>query len=281
METVDIESVLKGKFNAPSLLGAIEIICSKLLAESNNQEFPISLNNLTKFLKIKTKSNNSLQKDALLFIKNDHFTIEFKNSHNWRRQRFTIAHEIFHVVLFDIFSNIIDFNQTDLKKVEYICNLGASEILVPKSALIEDLKNQKISMNLINQMVEKYKVSRPVILRKINQTYPNKSIYIWRKYARKEKDNIEYRVFRAFQTYTKSLKYPYIPLGCTTKHLSIPQIFEQKLENPNFGEIEIDLNKDIKYQFYIEEIKHYNNDNQKIFKSDIVEVNDYLMTLTK
>ena len=279
-EKIDIENVIKNKFNSPSLSGAITIICSKLLNESKNKGFPISLNNLTKFLNIKTVLNNSIDNDALLFIKNNHYTIEFRDSLNWRRQRFTIAHEIFHVVLFDLFSNVIDFNRVDLKKIEYICNLGASEILVPKWSIEKEIENNQISMNLINNLVEKYKVSYSVIFRKLNYLFPEISIYIWKKYARKPEDLLEYRVFQAFQTYTKKLKYPYLPKGCTTKHLSIPGIFNNKNPN-NTGTLSIDLNKASKYLFYIEKIEKSINMNQNLFKSEIDHADDYLMILKK
>jgi len=279
LETVDIENLLKAKFNSPSLSGAIDIICAKLLSESKNENFPISLNNLTKFLNIKTISNNSLEKDALLFIKNSQYTIEFKNSQNWRRQRFTIAHEIFHVVLFDLFGDIIDFNKVDLKRIEYICNLGASEILVPKWSIKKDTENSQISMSIINTMIEKYKVSYSVIFRKLNSLSPETSIYIWKKYARKPEDKNEYRVFQAFQTYTKNLQYPYLPLGCTTKHLSTPEIFNKIDKSVNIGELEIDLNKGNKYQFYLEPIE--NGINQNLFRSDIDRAMDFLMILKR
>lgn len=280
LETVNIENLLKGRFNTPSLSGAINIISEKLLNESKNNELPTSLNNLTKFLNIKTVSNNSLENDALLFIKNGSYTIEFKKSKNWRRQRFTIAHEIFHVILFDLFSDTVDFNNVDLKKVEYICNLGASEILVPKLEIKKDILNKQINLDLIEKLVEKYMVSYSVIFRKINQLNPEISIYIWRKYARKLEEKNEYRVFQAFQEYTKGFKYPYLPKGCTTKHLSIPNIFNSsQLENK--GEIEIDLNKGNRYKFYIEKIENNLSNNQKLFNQEIKKSNDYLMILNK
>jgi Zn-dependent peptidase ImmA (M78 family) len=279
-ETVNIENLLMGRFNTPSLSGAITIITEKLLNESKNNELPISLNNLTKFLNIKTITNNSLENDALLFIKNENYTIEFKKSNNWRRQRFTIAHEIFHVILFDLFSDTVDFNNVNLKTVEYICNMGASEILVPNSKIKKDILNKQINLDLIEKLVEKYMVSYSVISRKINQLSPETSIYIWRKYARKLEDKNEYRVFQAFQEYTRDFKYPYLPKGCTTKHLSLPDIFNNS-QLKNKGEIEIDLNKGNRYKYYIEKIENNLINNQKLFSPDNKKSNDYLMILNK
>ncbi|MGV3698181.1 ImmA/IrrE family metallo-endopeptidase, partial [Flavobacterium sp.] len=260
METVNIENLLIGRFNTPNLEGAITIISKKLLTESNSYRFPVSLNNLTKFLNIKTISNNFLDNDALLFIKNENYIIEFNNSKNWRRQRFTIAHEIFHVVLFDLFSDTLDFNKVDLKKIEYICDLGASEILVPNSEFKKDIFDKKITLDLIEKLVEKYMVSYTVIFRKINQLFPEISIYIWKKYARKIEEKNEYRVFKAFQKYTKTYKYPYLPIGCSTRHLSCPEIFDKnQIKN---GEIEIDINKGNRYEFYIEKIEKKLDENQ-------------------
>lgn len=269
-----------GKFNTPSLSGAITIISKKLLTESKNYKFPISLNNLTKYLNIKTVLNNSLENDALLFIKNENYTIEFNNSKNWRRQRFTIAHEIFHVILFDLFSDTVDFNNVDLKTIEYICNMGASEILVPNAEIKKDILNKKITLDLIEKLVEKYMVSYSVIFRKINQLYPETSIYIWRKFARKIEEKNEYRVFQAFQKYTRTYKYPYLPNGCTTKHLSIPKIFDSNPLKTN-GEIEIDINNGNRYEFHIEKIENNLKNNHKLFNQEIEKSNDFLMILKK
>lgn len=272
-----LEDVIKGKFNTPTLEGAILIIAKKTHNETKNYSIPISLNNITKKFGIKTISNNSLKDDALLFIENGSYKIEFSKPKNWKRQRFTIAHEIFHVIIYELFHDIIDFSKVDISELERLCDKGASELLIPTKSIKADVNTSKLTVDFLNKLSERYKVSFSAVCWKINQIYPEKSIYIWRRYARNEKDNIEYRVYMAFQSYTSNLVFPYIPVGCTIKHLSNKEIFHND-STVESGKLYVKLAKQTEYAFYLERIKIKKHQN-KLFDMKHSDATDFLMIL--
>ena len=86
------------------------------------------------------------------------------------RVRFTIAHEIGHYIIpwhenSQQCDKTIDFNSTD--KFECEANDFASELLVPKSILLEDIKGKRITLSLIKELADKYMVSLVVMARRI------------------------------------------------------------------------------------------------------------------
>lgn len=253
-EKISIEDILITKFNSPSIDGSLEIICNKLLHESNNKYPPVSLDKIVKYLGIKTRINNTLSSDAILKVEHNKFKIEYKEVKNWRRQRFTVAHEIMHVLLYQLFNQNIDFNRIDIEQLENICNIGASKILLPKEHIKEDIKSTEYDFLYFKNLIEKYDVSLSALLWKLNDLHPNKSFFIWKKYARNSKEDNEYRVHLAFQKYTKKSIYPYLPLGCTQKHLS-KKIFADAKKTVSSGNLFLILNDKYKCHYYLIELK--------------------------
>ena len=274
-----LDTALKRKFNTPSIEGAIRFIVNRIHKESKNETFPISLKKITKKLGVKTQSVNNLDNDAILTIDRGQYRIEFAPNKNWKRQRFTVAHEIMHVILYDLFHNHINFSLVELSHLEKICNIGASELLVPKKNLEKDLDKETISINLITKLTEKYMASFSALSWKINDIRPNTAIYIWKKYARNKKDKHEYRVLNAFQKYTTEINHPYLPQGCTSKYLSEKEVFNNPLVKKS-GKIKVLLSKEREYDYYIEPFMQ-DFDSGYLFNSPKSQDYNCLMILNK
>lgn len=276
-ETIGLEDILKSKFNSPTIDGSLEIVCNKLLDESKNETPPISLDKIVKYLGVKTKINNNLSSDAILKVKGNKFRIEYKEVKNWRRQRFTVAHEIMHVLLYQLFNGHLDFNNIDIEQLENICNLGASKILLPKSHVLKDTQSIEHDYLYFNNLVKKYDVSLSALLWRLNDLNPNKSYFIWKKYARNHNDDNEYRVYLSFQKYTKHLIYPYLPVGCTQKHLS-KRIFDISKSIEQSGTLFLTLNKKIKCNYHLIELI---NNYVTLFSDSQSDYPNYLLILEK
>lgn len=83
---------------------------------------------------------------------------------NPRRQRFTLAHEVMHYLIRhddEALSLLHEhFQGTQLEtQLETLCNLGASELLLPAEALEKALQQQGLRARLIVQLAEQYQVS--------------------------------------------------------------------------------------------------------------------------
>ncbi|NKF08281.1 ImmA/IrrE family metallo-endopeptidase [Clostridium gasigenes] len=133
---------------------------------------PIDLNKVCEKLDIKVNYEPLCSIEALLIVSRGKRNIILNNSKAAypQRERFTIAHEIGHYIMpwhenLQQCDNVVDFKSDD--DFECQANDFASELLVPKSNLLEDIKHKKISISLIKNLAEKYNVSLVVMARKV------------------------------------------------------------------------------------------------------------------
>lgn len=142
------------------------------IISSFNLTPPIDLNKICEVLDIKVNYENLVVMEALLIVAPGKRNIIIDNSRNMyiRRERFTIAHEIGHYIIpwhenLQQCDKIVDFKSEDT--VECEANDFASELLVPKTYLLEDIRDKKVTLSLIKDLAEKYNVSLVVMARRI------------------------------------------------------------------------------------------------------------------
>ena len=133
----------------------------KLFKALNCKEPPISLYRVLEFLK--TKHNLEIKKVSILDLgihgfltkevdiyDDEKFVIGFNNKNSWYKNRFTIAHEIGHLVMEHECTNGVD------KNIEREAEIFASELLIPKTLLRIDFKKTPS----IPDLSFKYRVSQ-------------------------------------------------------------------------------------------------------------------------
>jgi Zn-dependent peptidase ImmA (M78 family) len=82
------------------------------------------------------------------------------------RQRFTMAHEITHFLILadeELLSDLHDVyeGETLEEAIEILCNVGASEILIPHTELAEVLSKYGHGARVLPRIVAQFKVSKP------------------------------------------------------------------------------------------------------------------------
>ena len=128
--------------------------------------------------------------------------IYINNSIPPNRQIFTLFHELGHFIIHkggvDFRQNVENIFEGVYRKDEVFCNAFAGEFLVPNedfmsNNVIHSVSTDSISNEFINELADKYKISREVILRKLKDNkfitqefYENKNKE-WEK-ERKNKD---------------------------------------------------------------------------------------------
>lgn len=142
------------------------------IISSFNLTPPIDLSKICKKLDINVNYEILGSMEALLIVSPGKRNIIIDNSRNiYRlRERFTIAHEIGHYIIpwhenLQQCDKIVDFKSEDT--VECEANDFASELLVPKCNLLEDIKDKKVTLSLIKDLAEKYDVSLVVMARRV------------------------------------------------------------------------------------------------------------------
>lgn len=133
---------------------------------------PIDLTKICEKLDIRINYESLHSIEALLIISSGKKNIIIDNSRSLypQRERFTIAHEIGHYIIpwhenLQQCDKIVNFESND--EVEKQANDFASELLVPKSNLLEDIKDKKVTLSLIKSLAKQYDVSLVVMARRV------------------------------------------------------------------------------------------------------------------
>ncbi len=145
---------------------------------------------------------------------------------NWRRTRFTIAHEIMHVLIFDILQDAhliagLEDTTESYELLERLCNIGAAELLLPSHWLREDLQKHGVGPRALLSLYDRYLVSREALIWKLAEVIPRGSIVRWRYFARNALEQRCLRVVRTYPGYQADMVKPWLPYGATTKHIEL------------------------------------------------------------
>lgn len=181
-------------------------LCMVFLIKNKIKELPVSLNQIVKNNKWRTipysklkilniKQYNSLMKDNLGFaeLRNDEYFIYYDDKIEIEIQRFTVAHEIGHIVLnhFKIFSGTR----------EQEANMFAARLLMPICVLYEcKVSKPEEIMELcdVSLTSAKYRFERLQMLKQRNKFYTDKK---------------ERVVYKNFKSYIKQIKKKKITLN--------------------------------------------------------------------
>lgn len=150
---------------------------ARLLLEESGSKIPVLLNDVVHFLK--EDRNISITCKALelkekfsgqIIICGDAVGIIYNKNHSRNRQRFTVAHEIGHLVLeheFKVseYKEIINFQTKS--PMEREANLFAAELLMSKENLISYLENNKT--NSVKDLALVFGVSEDAMWFKISE----------------------------------------------------------------------------------------------------------------
>lgn len=212
---------LKDLFNTPDEQSAMKVACRQILASLNLSTAPIPLKPICQKFNLKVSYNNATKKeDSFLKLAPNGFEIEISKQKNWRRNRFTIAHELSHLIIYSAINapiNSLDRKQHD--QLEKLCDIGASELLINETELEKNLREYGLSGEGLKTLYDKFMVSYDALFVKLSE-FLNANILIWKNYARHDQEKKEYRVYRHFPKYKFAFKSTWLPNGCTTKHIS-------------------------------------------------------------
>jgi hypothetical protein len=137
----------------------------------------------------------------------------------WRRARFTIAHEIGHILLFEALAGDDAAVQALLREdawpqVEALCDVAAAALLLPQATLREAVARGQLDGRTFESLYDEYLVSWHALLRGVADAVDG-TVTTWRRHARAPHERRAPRL-------TRVLGAPegiFIPTGLTCKHL--------------------------------------------------------------
>jgi hypothetical protein len=154
---------------------------------------PFDIRLLATLLGIKAKATNLISVEAQIIPIGGQFELLFREDVSDNRLNFTFAHEISHTLFPDCGEMVRERNARHKgfdpnKEIENLCNIGASHILMPSPFFEEDLLRVGSSLQVVDNLSEKYHASREAtILRMISASkFPCVAVYFRYGYNKKE-----------------------------------------------------------------------------------------------
>lgn len=121
---------------------------------------------LADLLNIEVLPNDSIRDASIKPLANNRFLIEYNPNQRPSRINFTIAHEIGHFLFPDCASSVKSRTahpSTQSWEIEFLCNVAASEILLPYNFFAQDANEVPLEIDSLLSLSEKYAASLEAI----------------------------------------------------------------------------------------------------------------------
>jgi hypothetical protein len=146
-------------------------------------------------------------------------------------QRFTIAHELAHILLIEALAH--DASCLRLLKdpvvweaVEHFCDNTAGELLMPKADVVSSLQIFGMTESGLKSIYDRYLTSYAAIFVRITRAVRGASLVLWRTYARHAQERVTLRVTKCY----RSADGTWLPEGITSRYIE-PDIMSMAVAN--------------------------------------------------
>lgn len=237
----EIESGLREATGAPDAYDAMRRLCFTVMQATKQKKPPFKLKPLLDVLSVPFEYDNfgSGAAEASVSLRNGQLVLEIPKPHfggssgRSRRWRFSIAHEFAHILLIKTLgARIIKLANQDkisYRFVEDLCDHGASHLLIPRLNLSEMLRRDGFSSYVVRQAAKRFDTSDTAMIRAIQDFLPGGAIITVKRFRRNEQERNEPRVSFCSSKYSQILYRPWLPKGCTMKHIEIKQLKDGNL----------------------------------------------------
>lgn len=158
-----------------------------------------------------------------------------KNNTSVHRYRFTLAHELSHLLVRRLAGPISkdQNNKQSMQEEEFVVNLLAGAILIPNNIIKDNINiNEVITSQIIDDLARRCMVSRIVVLKRIGVVF-NKLILLWDLIPNplNKKSETALRINSIFPL-LYNITHQYLPLYCKAKdHRFDPNIIMNSFRN--------------------------------------------------
>ena len=206
--------------------------CAALLAEAQIDRTPVRLSALARHLGVNIcyDSDKLLalgQAEAALRVVDNKMTLcvaREKFAQSPTRARFSIAHELGHVILYAVlgpsFLRQCEDGPSAYRRAERLCDFAASHLLIPRSRLAEALCSRGFTAQGMAHIQRIFDVSSTTLLRAVADLVPDGSVLEWRHYCRNPREAKTWRILKTYTPSASGGQSVWMPNGCTLKHVA-------------------------------------------------------------
>lgn len=147
----------------------------------------------------------------------------------WRATRFSIAHEIGHILLYRALADDPDairqlISGHSWREAERLCNWAAGELLLPADGW-ENITPPDLGPETLPKWRDRFAVSFPPIVIRLVGLRPELHVSSWAHLARNHSESVAWRLRASYS----SARDVWLPTGLSTKHLD-PDLVQEAAE---------------------------------------------------
>lgn len=184
-------------YEALSVDEAMVRACLQVRENANELAPPFGLASILKVLGARKMER---QMDCLgkLEVDDGGYVVVVQSHQNWRRSRFTVAHEIGHILILNALvgdTKMLRSLQDPIhwNRVERLCDFAASELLLPCDDVQSAIRNLKTT-HVIKYLYDRYMCSRAALLHRLTALHPGLVGLVWKFHARHPAEKQTWRV---------------------------------------------------------------------------------------
>lgn len=181
-----------------SPLVAMRMACENLLHRTGPTRIPVALRPIARLMRAKIV-NSKLDVEARLEVARDHYVIRINSEMTWRRQRFSLAHELAHLIVLESLRQRPEqlrglMEPGTWRDLECVCNLGAAELLMPYDDFSVAAQRVGFDPRGLISLYDRYLASWSPLFVRYAEVFPPSGVAWWRRAVRPEDPPHVFRV---------------------------------------------------------------------------------------
>lgn len=207
----------------------MRISCRRLLEEVEQPGGPPPLSRLMARLGAR-RADMPLPTAGRLRIDGKGYLICVRSGAPWQRGRFTVAHELGHILLCEGLSDEPEMlralqESANWEAVERLCNQAAAELLMPAEDFRHQVEDDEITGTMVTRLRRRYGVSLSALAIRFDELL-GLAVSSWGRYQRHPKERVTFRVESSWGSGA------WLPRGLTTRYLR-PDVINRAVDEGN------------------------------------------------
>jgi hypothetical protein len=216
-ETTSPLDTFAAEWGYPSPRAAMRAACMDLLSATGQDAGPIALQPMLARLGAR-REDARLRTRGRLEVAGDGWRVLVRTGTPWRTARFTVAHEIGHILLYSTLAHKPDAvralgHERHWAEVERLCDYCAAELLMPQHHVAAFARRVGVAPAGLRALYDKFLVSWEATLRRTAGVF-GASLVLWQRYRRHPGERETLRVL--VPTTDRTM---WLPPGLTARHL--------------------------------------------------------------
>lgn len=226
-----LDASLVRRFGASDVSNALQQACITLMSAADAQGVPVRLSKIARHLGARIEYDRHIQiknEEAALKFVDGKIVLwvsrcKFEDKRTRKRARFSIAHEIGHLILYRVLgTELLKYTHASshlYSYVEKLCDVAGSHILIPRSILSTRLREFGLTSIEFARLLDLFDVSEAALFRAIADLVPRGAVIEWRRYRRHSAEPVSWRVWNTWRPALGKGNSSWLPTGCTMKHV--------------------------------------------------------------